>query len=167
MDKTAIFFGPLDGAVHRVAKKIKKTIGEDKVAMVPVKNASVMEMMKTYKFRGHPIRVVRGSTDVWFCGKDICTVIYIRPSKLHEYLDLEDSKTFNGETYIDATSVFYLADSHATGTSFQKWVTCNLPLMRRQQRQLSAADYCKKLEARVRELTRENERLKKECCCHR
>ncbi len=46
MDKTAIFFGPLDGAVHRVAKKIKKEIGEDKVVMVPVKDASVEEIEK-------------------------------------------------------------------------------------------------------------------------
>lgn len=46
MDKTAIFFGPLDGAVHRVAKKIKKTIGEDKVVLVPVKNASVEDIEK-------------------------------------------------------------------------------------------------------------------------
>lgn len=46
MDKTAIFFGPLDGAVHRVAKKIKKAIGEEKVVMVPVKNASVEDIEK-------------------------------------------------------------------------------------------------------------------------
>jgi flavodoxin I len=41
MSKTAIFFGPLNGAVHRVAKKIKKSIGEDNVVMVPVKDATV------------------------------------------------------------------------------------------------------------------------------
>jgi flavodoxin I len=46
MDKTAIFFGPLDGAVHRVAKKIKSAVGEDKVVMVPVKNASVEDLEK-------------------------------------------------------------------------------------------------------------------------
>jgi flavodoxin I len=46
MDKTAIFFGPLDGAVHRVAEKIRKVIGEDKVIMVPVKDASVEDLEK-------------------------------------------------------------------------------------------------------------------------
>ncbi len=46
MDKTAIFFGPLDGAVHRVAKKLKQIIGADKVVMVPVKDASVEDLEK-------------------------------------------------------------------------------------------------------------------------
>lgn len=49
MDKTAIFFGPLDGAVHRVAKKIEKAIGEDKVVMVPVNDASVEDLNKYNK----------------------------------------------------------------------------------------------------------------------
>jgi flavodoxin I len=46
MDKTAIFFGPFDGAVHRVAKKIKSAVGEDKAVMVPVKNATVEDLEK-------------------------------------------------------------------------------------------------------------------------
>jgi flavodoxin I len=46
MSKTAIFFGPLNGAVHRVAKKIKAAIGEDKVVMVPVKDADVSDIEK-------------------------------------------------------------------------------------------------------------------------
>ena len=46
MNKTAIFFGPLDGAVHRVAKKIQNAIGEDNVVMVPVKDASVADLEK-------------------------------------------------------------------------------------------------------------------------
>jgi flavodoxin I len=41
MNKTAIFFGPLNGAVHRVANKLKDAIGEEKVEMVPVKDATV------------------------------------------------------------------------------------------------------------------------------
>jgi flavodoxin I len=41
MSKTAIFFGPLNGAVHRVANKLKDAIGEEKVEMVPVKDATV------------------------------------------------------------------------------------------------------------------------------
>jgi flavodoxin I len=41
MSKTAIFFGPLNGAVHRVANKVKDAIGEEKVVMVPVKDATV------------------------------------------------------------------------------------------------------------------------------
>lgn len=46
MSKIAIFFGPLDGAVNRVADKIKQTIGEDKVVMVPVKEATVADLEK-------------------------------------------------------------------------------------------------------------------------
>lgn len=46
MNKTAIFFGPLDGAVHRVAKKIRDEIGPEKVEMVPVKNATVADLEK-------------------------------------------------------------------------------------------------------------------------
>jgi len=46
MSKIAIFFGPLDGAVNRVANKIKKAIGEDKVVMVPVKDATVADLEK-------------------------------------------------------------------------------------------------------------------------
>ncbi len=46
MSKIAIFFGPVNGAVNRVADKIKDVIGEDKVEMVPVKNASVADLEK-------------------------------------------------------------------------------------------------------------------------
>lgn len=46
MSKISIFFGPLDGAVHRVAKKIKKAIGENKVVMVPVNDASAADLDK-------------------------------------------------------------------------------------------------------------------------
>jgi flavodoxin I len=46
MDKIAIFFGPLDGAVHRVAQKVKDAIGGDKVVLVPVKDASVKDLEK-------------------------------------------------------------------------------------------------------------------------
>ena len=46
MSKTAIFFGPLKGAVNRVADKIKDAIGEDKVVMVPVKDATVADLEK-------------------------------------------------------------------------------------------------------------------------
>lgn len=46
MSKTAIFFGPLDGAVHRAAKKVRDEIGADKVEMVPVKDASVADLEK-------------------------------------------------------------------------------------------------------------------------
>lgn len=46
MSKIALFFGPLDGAVHRVAEKIKDAIGKDKVEMIPVKDASVADIEK-------------------------------------------------------------------------------------------------------------------------
>jgi flavodoxin I len=46
MSKIAIFYGPVGGAVNRVADKIKDAIGEDKVDMVAVKDASVEEIEK-------------------------------------------------------------------------------------------------------------------------
>jgi flavodoxin I len=46
MSKTAIFFGPLDGSVHKVAKKVRDEIGADKVEMVPVKDASAADLEK-------------------------------------------------------------------------------------------------------------------------
>ncbi len=46
MSKIAIFYGPLGGAVNRVANKIKESIGEDKVEMVAVKDATVSDLEK-------------------------------------------------------------------------------------------------------------------------
>ena len=46
MSKIAIFYGPVGGAVNRVADKIKETIGEDKVEMVAVKDATVADLEK-------------------------------------------------------------------------------------------------------------------------
>lgn len=46
MSKIAIFYGPIGGAVNRVADKIKEAIGEDKVEMVPVKTASADDIAK-------------------------------------------------------------------------------------------------------------------------
>lgn len=46
MNKTAIFFGPLDGAVNRVADKLKDIIGEEKVDMVPVNDATAADLEK-------------------------------------------------------------------------------------------------------------------------
>lgn len=46
MSKIAIFFGPLDGAVNRVADKVKVALGEENVDMVPVKDATVEDLKK-------------------------------------------------------------------------------------------------------------------------
>ena len=46
MSKIGIFYGPLGGAVNRVANKIKENIGEDKVEMVAVKDATVSDLEK-------------------------------------------------------------------------------------------------------------------------
>ncbi len=46
MSKIAIFYGPLGGAVNRVADKIKTIIGEDNVEMVAVKDAGVADLEK-------------------------------------------------------------------------------------------------------------------------
>lgn len=44
--KTAIFFGPEGGAVHRVANKIREEAGGENVIMVPVKDATVADLEK-------------------------------------------------------------------------------------------------------------------------
>ncbi|MCK3684115.1 flavodoxin [Maribellus sp. YY47] len=46
MSKIAIFYGPVGGAVNRVADKIKEMIGADKVEMIAVKNASSADIEK-------------------------------------------------------------------------------------------------------------------------
>ncbi len=46
MKKIAIFYGPEKGAVNRVADKVKQAIGEDKVDMIPVKNATFEDIDK-------------------------------------------------------------------------------------------------------------------------
>ncbi len=46
MSKIAIFYGPQGGAVNRVADKIMDIIGEDKVEMIAVKDASVTDLEK-------------------------------------------------------------------------------------------------------------------------
>ncbi|NCB07672.1 MAG: flavodoxin [Bacteroidia bacterium] len=46
MKKIAIFFGPEKGAVNRVADKVKQAIGDDKVDMIPVKNATSEDIDK-------------------------------------------------------------------------------------------------------------------------
>jgi flavodoxin I len=43
MSKTAIFFGPEKGSVNRVADMIRDFIGQDKIEMIPVKNATVAD----------------------------------------------------------------------------------------------------------------------------
>lgn len=46
MNKIAIFYGPLKGAVHRVAEKVRDAIGEEKVDMVHVKHATAADIDK-------------------------------------------------------------------------------------------------------------------------
>lgn len=46
MSKIAIFYGPKGGAVNRVAEKVKDAIGEDKIDMVAVNDATVADLEK-------------------------------------------------------------------------------------------------------------------------
>lgn len=46
MSRIAIFFGPLKGAVNRVADKIRDAIGPEKVDMIHVKTASASDIEK-------------------------------------------------------------------------------------------------------------------------
>jgi len=46
MEKIAIFFGPLNGSVHRIAKLVASKIGEDKVDLVHIAAASATDLEK-------------------------------------------------------------------------------------------------------------------------
>jgi flavodoxin I len=46
MKKTAIFFGPEKGSVHRVADLVRSIIGPEKVELVSVKNASASDFAR-------------------------------------------------------------------------------------------------------------------------
>lgn len=46
MEKIAIFFGPLDGSVHRIAKLVASKIGVDKVDLVHIAEASATDLGK-------------------------------------------------------------------------------------------------------------------------
>lgn len=70
MSKTAIFFGPLKGAVNRVADKLKDVIGEDKVVMVPVNEASVADLEKYDKIIFGMSTVGKESWDAQFQNVD-------------------------------------------------------------------------------------------------
>jgi flavodoxin I len=46
MSKIGLFFGPLKGSVHRVAEKIKASLGEQNVEMISVNEASISDLEK-------------------------------------------------------------------------------------------------------------------------
>jgi flavodoxin I len=46
MEKTAIFFGPLNGSVHRIANLVASKIGADKVDLIHIANASAIDLEK-------------------------------------------------------------------------------------------------------------------------
>ena len=46
MDKIGLFFGPLDGAVNRIADKVVKILGDDVIEMVPVISATLADLEK-------------------------------------------------------------------------------------------------------------------------
>ena len=70
MSKIAIFYGPLGGAVNRAADKIKDAIGEDKVEMVAVKNASVADIEKYDKIIFGLSTVGKDTWDSTFSSND-------------------------------------------------------------------------------------------------
>jgi flavodoxin I len=49
MEKIAIFFGPLNGAVHRVAKQVAEKIGSENVDLIHITEASVEDLSKYSK----------------------------------------------------------------------------------------------------------------------
>ena len=70
MSKIAIFYGPVGGAVNRVADKIKNAIGEDKVEMVAVKDASMADLEKYDKIIFGASTVVKDTWDSEFSNND-------------------------------------------------------------------------------------------------
>jgi flavodoxin I len=46
MEKIAIFFGPLNGSVHRIAKLVASRIGTEKVDMIHIADASTKDLGK-------------------------------------------------------------------------------------------------------------------------
>ncbi|MCL4484327.1 MAG: flavodoxin [Bacteroidetes bacterium] len=46
MEKIAIFFGPLDGSVHRIAKLVASKIGPEKVDLIHIAEASASDLNK-------------------------------------------------------------------------------------------------------------------------
>jgi len=70
MNKIAIFYGPVGGAVNRVADKIKDAIGEDKVEMVAVKDATVADIDKYDKIIFGLSTVGKDTWDSNYSGND-------------------------------------------------------------------------------------------------
>ncbi len=70
MSKIAIFFGPVGGAVNRVADKLKKAIGEDKVELLAVKDASASDIEKYDKIIFGLSTVGKESWDSSFSAND-------------------------------------------------------------------------------------------------
>jgi len=70
MSKIAIFYGPIGGAVNRVADKIKVAIGENNVEMVAVKNASVADIKKFDKIIFGVSTVGKDTWDSEFSNND-------------------------------------------------------------------------------------------------
>ncbi len=63
MEKIAIFFGPLNGSVHRVARLVASKIGPDKVDLVRITEASAADL-------GKYSRIIFGISTI---GKDTWT----------------------------------------------------------------------------------------------
>lgn len=49
MEKIAIFFGPLDGSVHRIAKLVASKIGAEKVDLIHIASANAADLEKYSK----------------------------------------------------------------------------------------------------------------------
>lgn len=101
MSKIAIFYGPVGGAVNRVADKIKAAIGNDKVEMIAVKNATVADIEKYDK-------IIFGLSTV---GKDTWDSTY-SSNDWGKFLPEISEANFDGKTI----AIFGLGD-HVTYAS--------------------------------------------------
>lgn len=103
MDKTAIFFGPLDGAVHRVAEKLKNAIGEEKIELIPIKDATVEDLNKFDK-------IIFGISTV---GKETWESVYTNVDWAKFLPEIEKVR-YEGKTL----AIYGLGDHITYGTTF-------------------------------------------------
>ena len=85
MEKIAIFFGPLNGSVHRIAKMVATKIGPEKVDLIHIASATTSDLEKYTK-------IIFGISTV---GKDTCNKV--RQHRLDKILPVVASFNFTGK----------------------------------------------------------------------
>ena len=84
MEKIAIFFGPLNGSVHRIAKMVATKIGPEKVDLIHIDR----QQLRSGKYT----KIIFGISTV---GKDTCNKV--RQHRLDKILPVVASFNFTGK----------------------------------------------------------------------